>query len=163
MLKTLAATTLLAVLTGCAATGPKYSEVITGQVSPLSARLIVFRTKESSQYSGRAASVKIDGNASGSCGFGGFNTFDVVPGRHVIAVDMWGSPGKCELSVDVSGGGSYFFEVQPRLGNLLSFLGAGVIGASLESVGQQCGGAFSIAPVDAPAALPKLNELRATR
>lgn len=163
-LKTLSAVALAAVLAGCAATGPRYSEVANvQQVSASNARLVIFRTKESTQYSGRAAAVRIDGNASGSCDFGGFNTFDIAPGKHVVAVDMWDSPGKCELPVDVSGGSSYFFEVQPRLGNLLSFIGAGIIGASVESSGRQCGGAFSIAPVEAAAALSKLSELRATR
>lgn len=156
---------LTAILTGCAATGPRYSEVTSPQsvIFPSHARLIVFRTKESSQYSGRAAAVKIDGGSSGSCDYGGFNTFDVAAGKHIITVDMWDSPGKCELPIEVSGGASYFFEVQPRLGNLLSVLGAGLVGASIESAGQQCGGAFSISPVEENAALSKLTDLRATR
>lgn len=155
---------LVSILTGCAATGERYSEQASTRaaVAPSDARLIVFRTKESTQYSGRAAAVNIDGNASGRCDYGGFNTFDVSPGRHVIKVDMWDSPGTCELPIEVTGGSSYFFEIQPRLGNLLSFLGGGIIGAAIESSGRQCGGSFSISPVEENAALQKLRELRAT-
>ncbi len=153
------------ILSGCAAAGSRYSDVISTQqaISSSKARLIVFRTKESMQYSARAATVKIDSGNSGSCDYGGFSTFDVPEGKHVIAIDMWDTPGKCELPIDVSGGISYYFEVQPRLANLLSILTFGAIGASVESGGSQCGGAFSINSVEQGTALLKLNDLRATK
>jgi len=61
-------------LAACAATGPRYSEHIAtlADVQPQTTRLTVFRTTESTQYSSRSVTVRIDGRVRGSCDFAGF-------------------------------------------------------------------------------------------
>jgi hypothetical protein len=149
-------------LTGCAASGPRYSDLDPAKQPALKsqARLIIFRTKENGQYSARSATLKIDGTKVGSVDYGGFNTFDVSPGKHLLGVDMWDAPGKCELPVETTTDNIFYFEVTPRINSFLAFMGGGFIGATIESSGTQCGGAFSITPVDQSIALPKLTDLR---
>jgi hypothetical protein len=167
-------------LAACAATGPRYSEHVgaLADVPPKSTRLTVFRTTESTQYSGRSVTVRIDGRERGGCDFGGFQTFDVSAGPHILAVDMWDAPGRCRLSIEVLGGETYFYEISPRPANFgADFLGGlvGLIGGPLagwagsfaamdaESSGKECGGAFSIVEVDEGVALRKLNDLRRSK
>jgi len=152
-------------VSGCAATGPNYSKHVSeaSAQDASSARLVVFRTRESSQYSGRAVSVKVDGKSLGSCDYAGFNVFDITAGKHTLTVDMWDSPGACELPIDVSGGSEYFFEIKPRPGNLVGGLVGGLLGAAIESAGKQCGGAFAVEPIAKDLAIPKLAELKMTQ
>jgi hypothetical protein len=171
---------LATVLAACAATGPGYEEYIAAlpEVPRESTRLTVFRTVENTQYSARAATVRIDGREAGSCDFGGYQTFYVNAGPHALTVQMWDAPGTCRLSTHVIGGEEYFFEISPRAENWVSgFLGAlvGAMGgaASLagapfaamgyESAGKECGGAFSIVAVEEGAARQKLKDLHLSR
>jgi hypothetical protein len=169
-------------LGGCAATGPEYPEqaAIANTAASQSARLTVFRTAESLQYSGRSATVGIDGKDAGGCEYAGFSMFDVPAGSHVLTVSMWDAPGTCQLQVEVLSGATYFFEITPRTGNLVAGLpgllvsGFGVLGAlvggvamiagmAAESSGKICGGAFAIESVDENAALSKLATLRQSK
>lgn len=92
--KALPALGLAITLAACVATGPRYS----GYVATLpdipreSTRLTIFRTAESTQYSGRSATVRIDGIERGGCDFAGYQTFYVPSGPHVLAVEMWDAP-----------------------------------------------------------------------
>ena len=73
--RSLAALGLAVALTACAATGPRYSEQIAAlpDIPRQSTRLTVFRTADSTQYSGRSAAVKIDGRDMGSCDLAAIN------------------------------------------------------------------------------------------
>lgn len=145
-------------LSGCAATGPKYSE----QVSRLpalqenSARLFVFRTGEFTQYSGRAASVKLDGTTIGKCAYKGFDIFDIPASTHTLSVDMWDSPGSCSLKIEVNPRDIYYYEIKPRTGNHTGAYIGGLLGQAAESAGKKCGGAFMIEPVAPDTAKTKL-------
>jgi hypothetical protein len=167
-------------LAACVATGPRYAEYVATlpDIPRQSTRLTVFRTAEGTQYSGRSATVRIDGRERGGCDFAGYQIIYVPSGPHVLAVEMWDAPGRCSLSIDVLGGEEYFFEVKPRTESLVAgFLGAmiggiaGGIGPTVapfavmgaESSGQGCGGAFSIVDVDESAALRKLKDLHLSR
>lgn len=167
-------------LAACAATGPRYSEHVgtLPEVARQSTRLTVFRTADSMQYSGRSATVKIDGRELGGCDFGGYQTFYVKAGPHVLNVEMWDAPGTCRLSTHVLGGEEYFFEISPRTENWVAgFLGAlvGVMGAGVglagapfaamgsESAGKECGGAFSIVAVEESVARQKLDSLHLSK
>ncbi len=99
----------------------------------------------------------------GSCDYAGFKVFDIIAGKHTLTVDVWDSPGTCELPIDVSGGNEYFFEIKPRLGNFLGGLLGGPIGSAIESSGKQCGGAFAVEPVAKELAIPKLADLKMTQ
>jgi hypothetical protein len=171
---------LAVALTACAATGPRYSEQIAAlpEIPRQSTRLTVFRTADSTQYSGRSAAVTVDGREVGGCDFAGYQTFYVSAGPHVLTVGMWDAPGSCRLSVNVLGGEDYFFEISPRTENVLAgFLGAviGGIGGSMalagapfavmgsESAGKDCGGAFSIVTVEESIGRRKVMDLRMSR
>ncbi len=113
-------------LTACAATGPRYADHAAAlpDIPRQSTRLTVFRTADSSQYSGRSAAVKIDGRELGSCDFAGYQTFYVNAGPHVLSVGMWDAPGTCSLSTNILGGEEYFYEISPRVENCgCQFLG----------------------------------------
>lgn len=171
---------LVIALAACAATGTRYAEHVSAfpDIPAHAARLTVFRTAESAQYSGRSATVRVDGREVGGCDFAGYQLFYVPAGPHVLTVEMWDAAGRCRLSVDVLGGEEYFYEISPRAEQLAAdFLGT-VIGAmggatglaiapfaamGAESEGRACGGAFSITGVEETSALRKVSGLRKSR
>ena len=152
------------VLAGCAASGASYYDQLAKSrpFPPTQAHVTVYRTGESSQYSGRDARISVEGKAVVDVAYKGFNMFNLNPGNHVLSVDIWDSPGSCALPVMIEDLKDYYFEVRPRPANLAGFLLGGVIGASIESSGKQCGGAFALAPVDESVALPALAPLKMT-
>ena len=173
---------LTMLLTACAATGPTFSEqaALSPAVASHMACLTVFQTATGMKYVDLPPTIRIDGKEVGSCAYAGFNSFDVSAGTHVVAVDMWDSPGKCELHVGVLGGTTYFYEIALRpehlaagqVGRFFSAFGlfgslvdglAMYSGMTAESAGKECGGAFSITPVEESVALSKIASLRASR
>jgi len=176
--KRLTSIVLAIALAGCAATGPRYADHIGTfpGIPPHLTRLTVFRTAESTQYSARAATVRIDGGNRGGCEFAGFQTFHVPAGPHVLAAEMWDAPGSCSLSIDTLGGEEYFFEISPRTESWVASLVGSILGGGsmtgaiapfavmgAESAGSKCGGAFSIVEVDESIARRKLGDLRLSR
>jgi hypothetical protein len=171
-----------ALAAGCAATGDRYGDDAAqrGAVQAQAARVMVYRPADTLQYSGRAASLALDGAPAAALRLGGFLAFDVAPGEHRLEIDMWDAPGRCALSFTAQPGSTSYFEVAPRVANLAAgtpgaLMGTGsplglLAGLSLmlggmaaESAGKACGGAFAIAQVDAAVAEPKLGGLRASR
>ena len=152
-------------LAGCAATGPTFTEHLAASnaIPPSSARLVVFRTRDSDQYSARSAVIRIDGNSLGSCDYAGFSVFDVKPGKYLLNVDMRGAIGTCDLPVEVTAGKDYYLEIKPRTEHFVSGVIGGLVGTALESSGRQCGGAFSVESVPRDIALPRLTNLRMTK
>jgi hypothetical protein len=170
--KRLTSIVLAIALAGCAAAGPRYADHVGmfPEVPPHLTRLTVFRTAESTEYSGRSTTVGIDGVDRGDCEFAGYQTFHVPPGPHVLAVGMWDAPGSCSLSIDTLGGEEYFYEISPRTESSVAYLLGSMIGAiapfavmGAESAGQKCGGAFSIVEVDETIARRKLGDLRLSK
>jgi hypothetical protein len=169
---------VVALLSACAASGPRYAEHSGGAPSmpDRESRLVVFRQSSTPQYSVREARLELDRVAAGGVLPAGFRVFDVAPGSHTIVVDMWDAPGRCELTFEITGGATQYFEVVPRIASWLSaapmmaappipagsLVGAALmlIGMAAESAGKTCGGAFSVVPVDNEAALPKLAQVR---
>lgn len=149
-------------LAGCAANGVSYLdyEKNLSDSGDNTARIFIYRTDESSQYSGRATRILLNKDTIGSVKYRGFNVFEVVPGVHIIATDLWDSAGSCELPIYVEEKGEYYFEVVPRTANLMAGLFAGVIGTAIESVGKQCGGPFKITEVEKEAAMSRLVSLK---
>lgn len=167
-------------LAACAADGLPYPEhpasslVVSGV-----AKVTMFRANDTLLYSARTARLTVDGERAGKLATGGFRTFKVAPGAHTLVVNMWDAPGSCELTVDIQPDVEYFYEVAPRppsfaaatpgallLGasptGVLFGVGVSSEGRAAESAGKQCGGAFSIVPVDPAIALPKVTALRAS-
>ncbi len=172
--------TLAVGLAACVASGPRYADEVGSlpDIAPHLARLTFFRTADSLQYSGRAATIRIDGSPRGACELAGYHVVHVPAGPHVLSVNLWDAPGTCRLSVDVLGGEEYFYEVSPRtesaaamfLGTLIGAFGGraaaggapfAIMGA--ESAGKACGGAFSIVSVEEGAARRRLEGLHLSR
>jgi len=155
---------LAGLISGCAANGRTYSEYLKSQVplAPDSARVVVYRSGDDSQGSGRDTRLSIDGKIVGKVAHMGFSTFEVPRGSHVIAADLWDSPGACQLKFDARPNTDYYFEVTPRIETLAAGLLLGVVGQALESAGNECGGSFAIAAQPKRAATYALVPLRMT-
>jgi hypothetical protein len=166
-------------LSACAANGLPYPEhPASSVVMDGIAKVTVFRENDTLLYSARTARLVIDGEREGRLATGGFRTFKVEPGLHTLEVKMWDAPGACQLTVDIQPDVEYFYEVAPRASSFAASLpgsifatspvgvlfGAGVstIGQGAESAHKECGGAFSIVPVEPANALPKVATLRAS-
>jgi len=171
-----------AVVAGCAATGERYGDHAAqrGEVQAQAARVLVYRQADTLQYSGRAASLLLDGAPAAALLTGGFVAIDLAPGEHRLEIELWDAPGRCTLSFTAQPGSTSYFEVAPRGANLAAGMPGALIGSgspagllvglsvmlggmAAESAGKTCGGAFAIAQVDAAAAEPKLAGLRASR
>lgn len=151
-------------LVACAATGPIYSEEITNRpLSSEAARMTIYRTGDTLQYSARSVRVAYDKNVLGNVDYKGFNIFDVKAGQHVLTADMWDAPGKCDVALDLQPATEYYFQVQPRSGSLIAGLAGGFLGMAAESGGRECGGAFAIVPVEKEAAIDVLQQLRLSK
>ena len=170
-----------ALLSACAAIGPRYADQIaaTSPVAEQHARIVVFRQRSTPQYSIREARLELDRAAAGGVMPLGFRVFDVPAGAHTIVADMWDAPGRCELTIQVEAGATAYVEVAPRFEALLasapsmtapptpmgSFIGLALMltGMAAESSGKSCGGAFSLMAVDEAPVLPTLAELRSSQ
>lgn len=166
-------------LSACAANGLPYSEhPASSVVLDGVAKVTIFRESDTLLYSARTARLVIDGEREGRLAMGGFRTFTVPPGAHVLTVKMWDTPGACELTVDIEPDVEYFYEVTPRVTSYTASMPAALVGTSpagvlfgaglsaagqaAESAHKDCGGAFSIVPVEPANALPKVAALRAS-
>src|SRR5262245_51193238 len=148
-------------LSACAANGLPYPEhPASSVVLDGLAKVTIFRENDTLLYSARTACLVIDGEREGRLATGGFRTFTVPPGSHVFTVKMWDTPGTCELFVDIQPDVEYFYQVTPRVASYEASMPAALVGtspagvlfgaglSSLESSGKDCGGAFSIVPVE---------------
>lgn len=145
-------------LFGCAATGPRFSEIALHQSAGM-ANMVVFR-EDSLHVGGRSVRVAIDNRTAASIANAGFITFDIAPGFHTITADLWDAPGSCSTTARLDGGNRYYFQVEPRTAATVAQVAFGLVGAAIESSGNMCGGAFAIFPVTEEVALPILQNLR---
>ena len=162
-------------LSACAANGLPYPEhPASSVVLDGLAKVTIFRENDTLLYSARTARLVIDGEREGRLATGGFRTFTMLPGSHVFTVKMWDTPGTCELTADIQPDVEYFYEVTPRVVSYDASMPAALVGtspagvlfgaglSSVESAGKDCGGAFSIVPVEPAKALPRVAALRAS-
>lgn len=182
---------LLLLLAACATVGPqlhlRYTEhpLSLEPVPPLTARMTVYRTypEGPSWYfplqASRSSVVQLDGRSLGTVANDEYFIRDASPGQHVLRVELPGWPGECEISIDLMAGTTRHFEVAPRRSYFLATVPGQVIlgipilglvvgpaavfgGAAAESLGQACGGPFSIGPVEVGTARAKLESLRSS-
>jgi predicted small lipoprotein YifL len=154
---------LLAILSGCAATGPLYSNDIENRATPLDqARMTIYRPGGSAQGAARSVRLKLDETNIGNVDYKGFNIFEIEAGEHTLTADLWDIPGKCDVALNLLPNTEYYFQVLPRTASLVSGFAGGVLGMAVESGGKKCGGSFAIIPVEKGTALGELHGLRMT-
>ncbi len=150
---------VLLFLVGCSAvaTGPVFTETkyYSSHVAPEDARIFIFRKSAGMNAAVRSTRVLLNGKSIGHCDIDGFVSFDVRQGEYIIAVDLPDTAGSCKIKVDAEAGEKYFFEVKPsdiNVGAIVAGLFGGAAGAAAEDTitnsGLECGGAFSITPVE---------------
>jgi hypothetical protein len=178
-------------LAACAAPGPTHHLLYAKHpmsfepVPPLSGRLTVFRTwpEGPTWYfpfaASRSSIVQLDGVSLGTVGIDEYFIRDASPGQHILRVELPGWPGACEISIELTAGTTHIFEVAPRTSYFLATLPGQIVlgipilglvvgptavigGAAAESLGQACGGPFSIATVEVETARIKLVNLRSS-
>lgn len=154
---------LVGVISGCAATGPKYGEVAPTipTLKPDKARLTLLR-EQHVLYMALGARVEINGLQVASLSNGAFTYTDQMPGRINISVDNWSFPGKYVISIDVKPGTENYFEVFPRSESFGPVL-FGYIGTAIDAQVNQNSGAFKVVPISKEAAMGKLSELSFTQ
>ena len=163
-------------------TGPTFAEDASraGTLAPEIARIYVFWPKSDLERL-PPSRLMIDGKDVGSCEYGGFIGFDVRAGIHVLTADRENFPGRCEVRLDGSGGGTYFWQLTPRasyrdaampgavftvtLVPPLMAIGVAMMyaGTSIESAGKECGGPYAVSPVDEIDALPRISGLKKSK
>jgi hypothetical protein len=181
---------LFLLLAACTTPGPTYHLLYPDHpmsfepVPPLRGRLTVYRVPEvPTSYFPLATShssiVQLDGVSLGTVGIDEYFIRDASPGQHILRVEVSGWPGACEISIDLAAGTTHYFEVAPRRSYFLAALPGNFVsgipvlgwvvgpalafgGAATESMGQACGGPFSIATVEVEIAQSKLVTLRSS-
>jgi hypothetical protein len=157
----------LIVLSGCAATGATYQDAVPNKaVDSEKARLVLFRTRESTAGFARTASVKLDGQAVEGVKYAGFTLLDANPGLHTLTVDLPDTYGKCILPINAVSGKEYYFQIRPRIESLGlgGAVGGYLKGANVPSpTREDCKGSFFIEPVEDSIALEKLKELKSSQ
>jgi len=182
---------LFLLLAACTTPGPKHHLLYPEHpmsfepVPPLSGRLTVFRTwpEGPTWYfpfaASRSSIVQLDGVSLGTVGIDEYFIRDSSPGQHILRVELPGWPGACEISIDLTAGTTHLFEVAPRRSYFLATFPGQIVlaipilglvvgpaavfgGAAAESLGQACGGPFSIATVEVEIARNKLVNLRSS-
>ena len=166
-------TTISVFIASCATLGSSYKQVKDklNDHPADKARIIVLRTNEHKLYSMRSAPIKIDNVGVSSCPMGGFDYFDVFPGRHEIVTETWDNPGQCGFSVEPKAGEQYYFEVIPRnssfnpwfmvgiLGGAVGGVISGYMSTSLDKGEKGCRGMFALVPLSRDEANNKILEL----
>lgn len=156
---------LALLLSGCVALGEPFSESdLVGP--PDQARVIIFRTKDSLQYSFRPTEIEIEGIGTAYCRFGGFLVQDVPPGDRLLLASMWDVPGSCGTVAKLEAGRTYLFEITPRIRSLVTGMVYwsnplfGPLNHILYQSDRPCDGGFAIKRADDTDALEKLPKLR---
>ena len=155
-------------LFGCSSVPVRYAESF--ETIPVldknEARIFFYRLDDSPLYWLRGASVDIDGENLGSSSVGSAFYYDVSPGEHIIETDMSDLPGSCQVTLQARAGYIYHFKVTARwesfntmMKNLYDPL-SGMARLYLDSLMQECSGAFAIVPVPEAKALNEMSGLK---
>ena len=146
---------VLITLAGCSSAPTRYLESFEAHSAPAKGdvRIYFYRTDDSPLYWVRDAEIKIDGKVRGASSVGSIFYFDVPAGPHSIKTDMWDIPGSCEIILHAQQGKTYYYKVTARwesfnvmMNNLYDPI-SGMVQLYLDSLVQECSGAFAIMPV----------------
>jgi hypothetical protein len=157
---------LVVLLFGCAGTGPKYSELSQemNSMQDNKARIVVFRTGDSSIPGPTKPSVNINNNKIGELALETFVYADVPSGTHFIETQIFDKPGSCKIALTAARGKTYYFIVDLRYRNFDYFLADGLAKHASEVSLIKCtGNFFALYPVDEDTAAAKIYNLRLTK
>lgn len=149
------------VLFSCAASGPSYQSMKTKieTTNKGKARIIFYRTEESSLFFARSAPVKLNGEKVGALPYGGFFFKDISEGRYSIKTEMWDMGGSCEVVLDAENDQTYFFKIDPRTETFYAFILGGSLNDVVKEPIENCSGAFKIYPASKSVAAKDLEGL----
>jgi hypothetical protein len=99
----------VALLAGCASSGPTGSDILTGSIAPSASRLVIYRT--SALGFAVQPSYLIDGQKVGGSQPNGFVVCELPAGRHEVAV------ANMPINISIFAGGSEKVEVNLRPGS----------------------------------------------
>ncbi len=102
----------LLILSGCSATGPKYSEYqsTVSAIDKDSSRLFFYR-RSRFYSSGMDAEIYVNDNKVGECANGAYFYTDILAGKNEIKAENLLSPGTHKIQRNFKGGKEYYFEV----------------------------------------------------
>ena len=103
---------IVIVLTGCSATGPRYSEhkSTIPALSSESSRIFFFRNSRF-MSGGSDAEIYINDKKVGECADDAYFFTDTVPGHVKIKTETFGALGSHEIEKELEGGNEYYFEI----------------------------------------------------
>lgn len=129
-----AALLLVVTLSGCAARGTPYPDVMAGATPPdgTTTRVVFLRPADRfDNYSASAAVIRIDEEEIARLRFGGFFYVDVPAGTFTIEASGRASwPGSCERLLHAIGGDTVYLDVGSRLRHALAGLAGSVAAAN---------------------------------
>jgi hypothetical protein len=169
---------VVSALTGCAASGELYNDVLKKQVAvdAEKGKLIFFRNTSTMAASGVAARVMVDNANLKYVSYGGFTIYPVPPGPYHLSVHLGVETNRCQMRVSVSPGEELFFELKPNKERIFSeaisgginagFAHKGIYGAPApyqEGAVPVCGSYFSMVQRSREDALRELESIRETK
>ncbi len=128
-MKYIVALTLLIILTGCGATGPRYSEHQSSvpSLDENTSRVVFFRSSRF-MSGGADAEIHINDTKVGECADSAYFYADVEKGPVTIKADNAGAPGTHAADKNLEGGSEYYYEILVNEAYINSGVILGLIG-----------------------------------
>ena len=131
-MKFIVVSTLLIILTGCGATGPRYSEHQSSvpSLDENRSRVVFFRNSRF-MSGGADAEIHINDTKVGECADSAYFYADVDKGPVTIKADNSGTPGTHAIDKDLEGGAEYYYEILVNESYVSSGVILGLIGQAV--------------------------------
>lgn len=150
---------IVIVLTGCSATGPRYSEhksTIPALTSE-SSRIFFFRNSRF-MSGGSDAEIYINDKKVGECADDAYFFTDTVPGHVKIKTETFGTLGSHEIEKELEGGNEYYFEILVNTAYVYSSVFVGVIGQAAYAGSNENTNGWIFKEVKREEAIPQLTD-----
>jgi len=150
---------LILLITGCAATGPSYTDIKSTIPSLESGKSRLYFLRENAfMLSAVAARVQVNGVKVADIYSGGFVYLDRSAGEAFIMVDASLHPGEWRGKFTLEGGKEYFFLVTPNSNKVMAGVFLGLIGSSMTE-----GGPFYVYSIPEEMARKQLKTMKLSR
>lgn len=159
MIKNFGIILILAVLTGCSVSGPKYSQyqLTVKPVQEESSRVFFFRNSRF-MSGGVDAEIHINGTKVGECANDAYFFTDVPAGLAKIKADNSYSPGEHIIERNLEQGSEYYFEVLVNEAYVHSGVIVGAIGQAAYVSGNENSSGWIFNEVSKEVAVPQLKD-----